>query len=98
MGHLRLGQRNKNLPTFVVMQDDKEIRGRRENYSSGFLPATYQGTLFRQGDTPILNLKPPAGITDEQQRSKLDFLQDAERAVRRDKAGRYRTGRAHALL
>jgi len=70
-----LGTANKNLPTFVVMQDDKEILGSVQNYGSGFLPATYQGSLFRQGDTPILNLKPPVGTTDEQQRSKLDLLQ-----------------------
>ncbi len=69
-----LGSAQRNLPTFVVMQDDKEILGAVQNYGSGFLPATYQGTLFRQGDTPILNLKPPAGTTDAQQRSKLDFL------------------------
>lgn len=70
-----LGTAQKNLPTFVVMQDDKEILGSVQNYGSGFLPATYQGSLFRQGDTPILNLKPPAGTTDEQQRSKIEFLQ-----------------------
>jgi len=69
-----LGSSNRNLPTFVVMQDDKEILGGVQNYSAGFLPAIYQGTLFRKGDTPILNLKPPDGTTDEQQRSKLEFL------------------------
>ena len=71
-----LGSAKRNLPTFIVMQDDKEILGGVQNYSAGFLPATYQGTLFRQGDTPILNLKPPAGTTDAQERSKLDFLKD----------------------
>jgi hypothetical protein len=69
-----LGSAQRDLPTFVVMQDDKEILGGVQNYGSGFLPANYQGTLFRQGDTPILNLKPPAGTTDPQQRSKLEFL------------------------
>ena len=71
-----LGTANRNLPSFVVMLDDKEPVGGPKNWSSGFLPATYQGTQFRQGDTPILHLKPPAGITDKQQRSKLDFLRD----------------------
>ena len=47
-----LGSANRNLPSFVVMQDDKEILGGVQNYGSGFLPATFQGTLFRQGDTP----------------------------------------------
>jgi len=67
------------------MQDDKEILGSVQNYGSGFLPATYQGSLFRQGDTPILNLKPPAGTTDEQQRSKIEFLQKLNDYFGRDK-------------
>ncbi len=69
-----LGTANKNLPAFVIMLDDKEPVGGPKNWSSGFLPATYQGTQFRQGATPILHLKPPAGIDDNRQRSKLDFL------------------------
>src|ERR1700691_4019114 len=80
-----LGSAQRNLPTFVVMQDDKEILGAVQNYGSGFLPATYQGTLFRQGDTPILNLKPPAGTTDDQQRGKLDFLSKLNEVFGRDK-------------
>ena len=81
-----LGSARRNLPTFIVMQDDKEILGGVQNYGSGFLPATYQGTMFRQGDTPILNLKPPAGITDAQQRGKLDFLKALNERYARDKA------------
>jgi hypothetical protein len=69
-----LGSARRNLPTFIVMQDDKEILGGVQNYGSGFLPATFSGTLFRGGDTPILNLKPPAGTTDPQERSKLEYL------------------------
>ncbi len=71
-----LGSANRNLPTFVVLLDDREPVGGPKNWSSGFLPATYQGTQFRQGDTPILHLKPPSGTTDRQQRSKLDFLKE----------------------
>src|SRR5205809_3129971 len=80
-----LGSANRNLPSFVVMQDDKEILGGVQNYGSGFLPATYQGTLFRQGDTPILNLRPPAGTTDAQERSKLEFLKALNERYSRDK-------------
>jgi hypothetical protein len=69
-----LGTANKNLPTFVVLTDDKEVLGGPKNWSSGFLPATYQGTQFRQGDTPILNLKPVEGVTDERQRGRLSLL------------------------
>jgi len=69
-----LGTANRNLPSFVVMQDDKEPLGGTKNWSAGFLPATYQGTQFRTGDTPILNLKPAAGSTSDQQLSKLAYL------------------------
>jgi hypothetical protein len=69
-----LGTANKNLPTFVVLTDDREVIGGPKNWSSGFLPASYQGTQFRQGDTPILNLKPPDGVTDERQKSRLSLL------------------------
>jgi len=69
-----LGTANKNLPTFVVLTDDREVIGGPKNWSSGFLPASYQGTQFRQGDTPILNLKPVEGTTDARQQSRLSLL------------------------
>ena len=80
-----LGSARRNLPTFIVMQDDKEILGGVQNYSSGFLPATYSGTLSRGGDTPILDLKPASGTTDEQERSKLEYLQSLNERYARDK-------------
>src|SRR5256714_134170 len=80
-----LGSAKRNLPTFIVMQDDKEILGGVQNYGSGFLPATFSGTLFRGGDTPILNLKPPAGTTDTQERSKLEYLKALNERYARDK-------------
>jgi hypothetical protein len=69
-----LGAANRNLPTFVILLDDREPVGGPKNWSAGFLPATYQGSQFRQGDTPIFHLKTPKGVTDRQQRNKLDFL------------------------
>jgi hypothetical protein len=81
-----LGAANKNLPTFVILTDDKEVVGGPKNWSSGFLPATYQGTQFRQGDTPILNLKPPAEVTDERQTSRLSFLKQLNAHWGADKA------------
>ena len=69
-----LGSANRNLPTFVTLLDDKEPIGGAKNWSSGFLPASFQGTQFRQGDTPILHLKPAQEISDERQRGKLAFL------------------------
>ena len=69
-----LGSANKDLPTFTVLIDDKDPLGNTKNWSAGFLPATNQGTLFRQGETPILNTKLAPGQTTGRQLSKMDFL------------------------
>jgi hypothetical protein len=69
-----LGSANRNLPSFVVMLDDKDPIGGAKQWSAGFLPASYQGTQFRQGDTPLINLKPPEGVTDAEQRNQLALL------------------------
>ncbi|MDX2149275.1 MAG: DUF1501 domain-containing protein [Bryobacteraceae bacterium] len=74
-----LGAGNRNLPTFVVMVDQGLPLGGAKTWSAGFLPAVYQGTLFRQGDAPILHLLPPAGVSREQQRSKIDLLNELNR-------------------
>jgi hypothetical protein len=81
-----LGTANKDLPSFVVMTDDKDPVGGTNNWSSGFLPAVYQGTQFRRGDTPILDLKPPATISDRQQRNQLGLLRSLNEIWSRDKS------------
>jgi uncharacterized protein (DUF1501 family) len=44
------------------------------NWTAGFMPAAYQGTLFRGKGTPLLDLATPAGTTDRTQRRALDLL------------------------
>jgi hypothetical protein len=68
-----LGSENKNLPSFVVMSDGAMKSGAGA-YGSGFLPATYQGTMFRAGKSPVLNLANPEGVSSEAQRETLDFV------------------------
>jgi hypothetical protein len=68
-----LGSESENLPAFVVMLEGG-IKSGPSVYSSGFLPAAYQGTLLRDGPAPILNLKPPHGMTEADQRDMLDTL------------------------
>ena len=80
-----LGTANENLPTFVILTDDKEVLGGPKNWSSGFLPAVYQGNLLRNEGPPILDLVPPGTINDEQQRSKLDLLNALNRRFSADK-------------
>lgn len=80
-----LGSANENLPTFVIMTDNAEVVGGPKNWSSGFLPASYQGTLFRNDSTPIFHLAPPESISERQQRSKLDLLTAFNRHYAADK-------------
>ena len=70
-----LGSENENLPGFVVMLDDKggPISGPK-NWTSGYMPATYQGVVVRSQGTPILDLKRPESMTDANQRKMLDAL------------------------
>jgi hypothetical protein len=74
-----LGSANQNLPTFVILTDAGEVLGGPKNWSSGFLPASYQGTLFRREGAPILDLAPPKAIGDNQQRGRLDLLKSLNR-------------------
>lgn len=70
-----LGTVNENLPGFVVMLDPTggPISGAK-NWSSGYMPATYQATILRSSGEPILDLKPPAGVSRRTQRKLLDAL------------------------
>src|SRR4030095_6995547 len=81
-----LGSANENLPTFVVLTDAAEVVGGPKNWSSGFLPAAYQGTQFRNEGAPIFHLAPPEGISETRQRSKLDFLGELNRRFSKDKS------------
>jgi hypothetical protein len=70
-----LGTENQNLPGFVVMLDPRggPISGAR-NWTSGYMPASYQATVVNASDTPILDLRRPDGISDASQRQMLDTL------------------------
>lgn len=76
-----LGSVNENMPGFVVMLDQKggPISGAK-NWSSGYMPASYQGVVVRSQGAPILDLAPPAGMTQSSQRRLLDRLLEKNRA------------------
>ncbi len=75
-----LGSLNENLPGFVVMLDPRggPISGAK-NWSSGYMPATYQATVMRSRGKPILDLTAPSGVRREMQREMLDTLRDYNR-------------------
>ncbi|MCA8975856.1 MAG: DUF1501 domain-containing protein, partial [Planctomycetes bacterium] len=72
-----LGSENENLPGFVVMLDETggPISGAK-NWSSGYMPATYQGVVLRPKGVPILDLASPDGVTRPMQRRILDALRN----------------------
>src|SRR2546425_2455976 len=64
-----LGSESETLPAYVVMpQPEGTPEGGAPCWGAGFLPAVYQGTVFRAGPNPILNLKPPQGMTAQRQK------------------------------
>ena len=70
-----LGSENDSLPAFVVMWDHRGGPiGGAQNWTSGYIPAAYQGTPFRSQGEPIIDLSLPADVTPEQQRARLDLL------------------------
>lgn len=73
-----LGSENENLPAFVVMSDGAMKCG-PQGYGAGFLPAVYQGTTFRSGKSPVLDLANPEGVTNRTQRATLDLVGHLDR-------------------
>lgn len=76
-----LGSVNENLPGFVVMLDHTggPISGAK-NWSSGYMPASYAGTVLRPKGEPILDLEPQATRQGSVQRRLLDRLDRLNRA------------------
>lgn len=69
-----LGSVNQNLPGYVVMTELAAPQGGAGNWSQGFLPSSYRGTLLRPNGTPILNLQPPRHKDRNHVRSSLNTL------------------------
>lgn len=70
-----LGTENEDLPAFVVLPDPAGgIKGGTPAYGAGFLPASHQGTVIRNGASPILDLSPAEAISRGEQRRTLDLI------------------------
>jgi hypothetical protein len=76
-----LGTENANLPAYVVLGDPGglPVDGER-NWSSGWLPAVYQGVPFRSGPSPVFNLQSPASVVGNSRRHQLDLLSTLNRS------------------
>jgi len=70
-----LGTLNQNLPAFVVMLDPRGGPPTDANsWTSGYRPATFQGTCLRHEGEPILNLQGSKTMTRQMQRSQVDTI------------------------
>ena len=74
-----LGSESQNLPGYVVLTAGRGSSGGVSNWSSGFLPSTYEGVVFRSEGEPVLNLNNPQGITRDVQRIGLKTLNNLNR-------------------
>ena len=68
-----LGSVNNNMPGFVVLANGAPYAG-AQNWSAGFMPSGYQGTVFKTSGDAVPNLKLPNGQSREMQRHQLDLL------------------------
>jgi len=82
-----MGSENQNLPGFVVLTDGGEVTGGPKNWGTGFMPPTYQGTLFRPGNSPVLNLATPKEVGEERQKAKLDLIGKLNDIHKRERPG-----------
>lgn len=69
-----LGTLNENLPAYVAIPDPRGVPQQGpSNWTNGFLPAVFQGTVFN-ADQPIANLVRPASLSANNDQSTKDFL------------------------
>jgi hypothetical protein len=72
-----LGSENSNLPGFIVLNGGLIPVGGLDNFAAGFLPGTYQGSVFKAGPNPVANIA-PAERDPQLQRKKLALMHDLD--------------------
>ncbi|WDI43786.1 DUF1501 domain-containing protein [Bremerella sp. P1] len=71
-----LGSEADNLPAFVALIDPGQLPVLGvENWSNGWLPSIYQGTVIRPTEPRILDLTPPAHLKGLAQQKSLEYLE-----------------------
>jgi Protein of unknown function (DUF1501) len=72
-----LGSEANNLPAYMILSDPEghPVDG-THNWSSGFMPPLYQGTVLRSQEPRIFNLDAPPHLRGETQRQNLDLLRE----------------------
>jgi hypothetical protein len=75
-----LGSVCRDLPGFIVLDSGQIPPGGLDCFQNGFLPASFQGSLFQHGDSPVADLR-PTEATSAQQQSKLALLRKLDHSV-----------------
>ena len=75
-----LGSMCRDLPGFLVLNGGLIPPGGLDNFNSGFLPATYQASIFGAGDSAVSNIRRQEA-TDALQRNKLSLLSELDQGA-----------------
>src|SRR5262249_30319418 len=75
-----LGSENQNLPGFVVLNGGLIPPGGLDNFGSGFLPATYQSSVFQPKNPPVANIQ-PTQLRAQLQQNKLTLMRKLDQTV-----------------
>ena len=74
-----LGSESRNLPGFVVLSTGKNNMSQGAQWTSGFLPSSHQGVLFRRTGDPVLYLSNPKGVKAEEQGQDFGLIGELNR-------------------
>ena len=81
-----LGSESENLPGFVVVNGGLTPPGGLDNFNSGFLPAAYQGSVFKPQTAPVANISRKEKDINHQKR-KMDLLSRLDQKVLKKTGG-----------
>ena len=76
-----LGSECRDLPGFVVLNGGLIPPGGADCFGSGFLPASYQGSVFRAEGAPVANIRPAEKADAEGQARKLALMRKLDADV-----------------
>ncbi|HEX4144772.1 MAG TPA: DUF1501 domain-containing protein [Pirellulales bacterium] len=75
-----LGCESQDLPAYVVLSDPASLPvDEAMNWSAGFMPPMFQGTLLRPQEPRIVNLDPPARLKGLPQQQNMALLAELNR-------------------
>ncbi|MEZ6087285.1 MAG: DUF1501 domain-containing protein [Pirellulaceae bacterium] len=85
-----LGSEADNLPAFMALIDPGQLPVLGvENWSNGWLPSIYQGTVVRPTEPRILDLTPPPHLKGSAQKRALEFLESLNERHAAQRAGQH---------